>query len=133
MGLGFGLGPSFECEQVWPHLSRSCSRSFPDTFRKRHPHQTACAKACKRARAAFFSIRGSFYTLTEIFIHLYLTLVRPYLDYANQASSPYLKKDIDHLERLQRLATRMVKGCRGLSCEERLEKLISFSLARRRL
>ncbi len=42
-------------------------------------------------------------------------------------------KDIDHLERLQRLATRMVKGCRGLSYEDRLEKLSLFSLACRRL
>ncbi len=46
-----------------------------------------------------------------------------------QALSPYFKKDIDHLERLQRLATQMVKGCRGLSYEERLEELSLFSLA----
>ncbi len=45
----------------------------------------------------------------------FTTLVRPHLEYAIQASSPFVKKDIDHLERLQRLATRMVKGCRELS------------------
>ncbi len=93
-----------------------------------------CAQAFKTARAALFLIRRSFVTLTpEIFIPLYSTLVRPHLEYAIQASSPYLKKDIDHLERLQWLATRMVKGCRGLSYEDKPEKLGLFSLARRRL
>ncbi len=93
-----------------------------------------CAQALKRVRAALFLMRRSFVTLKpEIFIPLYSTLVHPHLEYAIQASSPYLNKEIDHLERLQRLATRMVKGCRGLSYDERLEKLSLFSLARRRL
>ncbi len=93
-----------------------------------------CAQAFKRARAALFLIRRSFVTLIpEIFITPYLTSVRSHLEYAIQASSPYLKKDIDHLERLHRLTTRMVKGCRGLYYGERLERLNLFSLARRRL
>ncbi len=69
----------------------------------------------------------------KLLIPIYSTLVRPHLEYAIQASSPYLKKDIDHLECLQRLATRMVKGCWGLFYEERLGTLSLFSLARRRL
>ncbi len=65
-----------------------------------------------------FSIRQSGVTLTpEIFIPLYSTLVRPHREYAIQASSYYLKKDIDHSERRQRLVTRMTKGCRGLVYE----------------
>ncbi len=82
-----------------------------------------CAQAFKRVCVALFLIRRSFDTLTpEIFIRLYSTLVRPYLEYANQASIPYLKKVIDNLERLHGLATQMAKGCRDLSCKERLEK-----------
>ncbi len=78
-----------------------------------------CAQAFKKARSALFLIRRSFVTLTpDIFNPLYLILARPHLKYAIQASSPYLKKDVDPLERLQRLATRMVKDCRGLSDEE---------------
>ncbi len=92
-----------------------------------------CAQAFKKARSALFLKRGCFITVTpDIFIPLYSTLVRPSLEYAIQASSPYLKKDVDHLECLQCLATGMVKGCRGLSYEEQLEKLNLFSLARRR-
>ncbi len=37
------------------------------------------------------------------------------------------------MERLQRLATRMVKGMRELPYEERLRRLNLFSLERRRL
>ncbi len=69
----------------------------------------------------------------DIFIPLYSTLVRPHLEYAILASSPYLKKYVDHLEHLQRLATWMVKGCRNLSQEERFEKWNLFSLVRGRL
>ncbi len=43
------------------------------------------------------------------------------------------KNDIDHLKRLLFLKTRLVKGCRGLPYEERLEELSSFFFARRRL
>ncbi len=38
---------------------------------------------------------------------------------AIQANCPYLKKDIYHLGRIQRAATRWVKGLRDLSYEER--------------
>ncbi len=77
-----------------------------------------CVQAFKRARIALFLMSRSFVALTpEIFIPLYSILVRPHHEYAIQASCPYLKIDIDHLERLQRLATRMVKGCRDLSYE----------------
>ncbi len=73
-----------------------------------------CAQAFKRARAVLFLIRRSFVTLTlEIFIPLYSALVRPHLEYATQASNPSLKKDIDRLKRLQQLASRTVKRCRG--------------------
>ncbi len=40
-----------------------------------------------------------------------------------QANCPYLKKDIHHLERIQRAETRWVKGLRGLTYEERLQVL----------
>ncbi len=50
-----------------------------------------------------------------------------------QASSPYLRRDIALVERLQRLATRMIKGMRELPYEDRLRRLNIFSLERRRL
>ncbi len=50
-----------------------------------------------------------------------------------QASSPYLQRDSALMERIRRLATRMVKGIRELPYEERLRRLNLFSLERRRL
>ncbi len=49
-----------------------------------------------------------------IFRPLYLAMVRPQLDCAVQAVAPYLQKDLKLVERMQRLATRCVKGLRGL-------------------
>ncbi len=82
-----------------------------------------CAQAFKKAHSDLILIKRFFVTQTQdIFIHLSSTLVRPHLEYVIQASSPPLKKDVDHLGRLQCLTTRMLKGCRGLSYVERLEK-----------
>ncbi len=69
----------------------------------------------------------------EIFRPLYLALMRPILEYGQQASSPYLRRDIALMERIQRLATRMVKGIRELPYEDRLRRLNIFSLERRPL
>ncbi len=49
------------------------------------------------------------------------------------ACSPNLVADINHLERIQRLATRLVTGMRHLPYEERLQRLGLHSLQRRRL
>ncbi len=59
----------------------------------------------------------------EAFLPLYLSLVRPIPEFATQAASPYLQKDIDLTERLQKLATRLVKGLWHFLYEQRLEIL----------
>ena len=46
---------------------------------------------------------------------------------------PHFQKDIQVLEKVQRLATRMVKGTKGMSYAERLKFCDIFSLERRRL
>ncbi len=69
----------------------------------------------------------------EIFLPLYQALVRPILEYGQQASSPYLRRDIDLMERMQSLDIRMVKGMRELLYDDRLRRLNISSLERRRL
>ncbi len=86
----------------------------------------------KKARAALFLVKRSVVHLTPtVFLPLYCTLVRPYLEYVIQASSPYSKKDIYHTERFQRLATRMVKGLHHLPYIQRLQRLNLCSLEER--
>ncbi len=79
-------------------------------------------------------IRRSFQDLSKsAFIPLYEALVRPHLEYGMPACLPNLVADINHLERIQRLATRLVTGLRHLPYEERLQRLGLYSLQRRRL
>ncbi len=64
------------------------------------------------------------------FTPLYYTLVRAPLEYAIQACLPNLVADADCLERIQQLATRLVKGFRRLPYKERLRRLGLHSLNR---
>ena len=62
-----------------------------------------------------------------------VSLVRPRLKYSLQAWSPYHKKDIEVLERVQKRATKMVYGYRDLNYKDRLSLLELLSLAERRV
>jgi len=54
---------------------------------------------------------------------MYQTLVQPKLEYCVQAWRPYLMKDTDLLEKVQKRATRLIINDRGLMHRERLKKL----------
>ncbi len=60
-------------------------------------------------------VRRAFVEFTPTtFATIYASLVRPYLEYAVQAWNPYLVQNMECLERIQRTATRMVKGMQRL-------------------
>ncbi len=66
-----------------------------------------------RARDVLFMMRRGFAELTPaIFRTFHSAMVRPQLDYTVQVVTPYLQKDMQLVERMQRLATRCVKGLR---------------------
>ena len=98
------------------------------TFSKQVIQQTA------KANKILALIRRSFHYLPmEMLVKMYKSLVRPYLDYAISVWHPITKAKADELEKVQRRATKMIRGLKDLEYEERLEKLKLHSLVYRRL
>lgn len=93
-----------------------------------------CASASKRAMSVLGLIRRHFGQLDPYsFKILYNSYVRAHLEYCIQAWSPYLKKDINCLERVQNRATKLVEGMKKLTYPERLKRLNMTTLEQRRL
>ena len=57
----------------------------------------------------------------------------PYLEDCIQTWSPQCRMDADLLEWVQRSTSKIIRGLRNLSYEERLRELDLFSLEKRRL
>ena len=83
-----------------------------------------CTKAAKTAKAVLGQIARAFHFRDRhVFLQLYITHVRPHLEFAGQAWSPWTAADKAVLEQVQRRAIRMVSGLRGQEYEDRLKEL----------
>ena len=79
------------------------------------------------------AIRRSFQFLDSYtFVKLYKAMVRCHLEYAVPVWFPYLARDIDMVEKVQKRATKMIPGTKGMTYEERLRFLKLPTLVYRR-
>ncbi len=82
--------------------------------------------AGKANRMLGFINRNFSFKNKDVILPLYISLVRPHLEYAAQFWSPPHAKDIAKLEAVQRRATKMIMSLRNRSYEERMAQLNLF-------
>jgi hypothetical protein len=93
-----------------------------------------CQQAAKTAGVVLGQIGRSFkYRDRNIFPKLYTRYVRPHLEFASVAWSPWLQKDIELLEKVQIRAVNMVNGLGGMDYGEKLNVLGLDRLSDRRI
>ena len=98
---------------------------------------TQCLKAANKSMSVLRMVKRTFRSLdAEGFRIIYKGFIRPHkkiMEYCVQAWSPYLVKDKVVLETVQRRATKLVRGLKHKSYEERLKILGLTSLEKRRI
>ena len=111
-----------ECRDLGVVMTQSL---FPSTH-----IDTMVVKAHQRANL----IHRSFVSRnTSLLVRAYLVYVRPLLEFNSVIWSPWLKQDIDKIERVQRCFTKRLPGFKNLSYSNRLVQLNLPTLELRRL
>ena len=121
--LGGYLLNEVECEKDLGVYVCSSLKTFADTSRK-----------VASATRFFWAVRRSFEKLTPtIFRKVFVSHIRPILEYGQPAVYPITKGESLMLERVQRRGSKLVTGLWNMTYPERLAQLNMFSLGFRRV
>ena len=94
---------------------------------------TQAVTAANKANSVLGMLKRTFvYWNEDMSKQLYVTFVRPHLEYAAPAWNPYRRGDEKLLENIQRRATKMAPSLKNVSYKERLKKLGLTTLTERR-
>ena len=93
-----------------------------------------CSAAASKANYQLGLLKRTFISRDKfLWKKLYLTYIRPHVEFAVQAWSPFYEKDINMLEKVQRRATKISPYLKHASYEDRCKILNITSLKRRRI
>jgi hypothetical protein len=93
-----------------------------------------CERAAATATGVLMQLAKCFHFRDRhVFLQLYKQYVRPHLEFATPAWSPWLQSDIQLLEKVQEKAVKMISGLAGKDYEEKCKELGLETLADRRI
>jgi len=93
-----------------------------------------CEKAAMTASGVLGQVTRNFHFRDRhVFVQLYKQYVRPHLEFATPAWSPWLTGDKERLEKVQQKMVRQISGLTGVTYEEKCEELGLETLEERRI
>ena len=120
-------------KQAHPLESTTCERDLGVMLSNTLSWSAQCAHASNKANAMLSALKRTFVSRdVSIWNKLYKTYVRPHVEFAVAAWSPYMKKDIATLEKVQRRATKVPSALKELAYEDRCKALGLTDLETRR-
>ena len=114
------------------HLGKN-NPKYSYTLNKTILNETFSEKDLEARKMSGLIIRTISYKSKEVMIPLFKSLIRPILEYGNPVWCPYLRKNIDLVESVQRHYTKCIVGFKNFSYVDRMKSLKIPSLEFRRL
>jgi Reverse transcriptase (RNA-dependent DNA polymerase)/Endonuclease-reverse transcriptase len=133
--MHFGSGnPQYQYQMAGHVLERTAEeKDVGVTIAQNLKPGAQCCRAARTASVVLGQISRSFtYRDQKIFPRLYTRYVRPHLEFASVAWNPWLQKDVEVLEKVQKRAVNMVSGLGDQSYEEKCKVLGLDTLKERR-